>query len=250
MVINELPVGGIVRLGRYNMSHLNYNIEINWIKVSDDNHFITERVLLGTKFDEFESNWENNNDYWLSNIRQFINSDEANWYLPTHQYDKPVDYIYLNGGHSIRMSRYKGLLYYFEDKELSAFERFESGDFLRLPTSAEMLGGFRYFKKKSVRAYPVDEYGYLERKNYREGMYASYFVMDQRADGMVTEISRLGRFQSFMPCNYSGVRPVCKLKGHYELTPFIDNTYKMNLSSATPVKYFEETRSLDWLLGL
>lgn len=250
MVISELPVGSIVRFGRYSMGHLNYTIDINWIKVSDDNHFITEKVLLGTKYDEFESNWSNNDNYLLSNIRQFMNSDEANWYTPTHQYDKPTDYIYLDGGYSIRMLRYKGLLHYFEDKELSAFERLEYGDFLRLPTAVELMGKFPYFKRKGCRARPVDEYGYLERKNYHEGMFASYFVMDPRTDGMVTEINRMGRFHSFMPSNYSGVRPVCKLKGDYEVFPYGENTYKMNLSSATPVKYFEETQSLDWLLGL
>lgn len=250
MIIGELPVGSIVRFGRYQMSHMTNTADIDWIKVSEDNHFISEKVLLGMKFDEVESNWTVNNNYWLSNIRQFMNSDRENWFTPTHQYDKATDYIHLDGGCTIRMLRYKGLLYHFKDAELFAFERFESGDCLRLPKATEIMGGFKYFKRRGARAYPMDAYGSLERKNYRTGMFASYFVDDPRVDSLVTEVNRSGRFQGTNPACYSGVRPVCKLKAALEVIQSGENTYEMNLSSATPVKYFEETQSLDWLLGL
>ena len=250
MVIGELPIGSIVRFGRYSMGHLTHTIDIDWIKVSDDNEFISEKVLLGMKFDEVEANWMSNDDYWLSNLRQFMNSDNENWFMPTHQYDKPTDYIHLDGGYTIRMSRYKGLLYHFKDSEFGAFERMEFGDYLRLPKATEIMGGFKYFKRRGARARPVDAYGYLERKNYHEGMFASYFVSDPRTDGCVTEVNRLGKFSSQHPACYSGVRPVCKFKASSEVIKTGENTYEMNLSSAAPVKYFEETQSLDWLLGL
>ena len=254
MVINELPVGSVVRLGRYQLGHMDRTLDIDWIKVSKDNHFISAEVLLGMVFDAYESNWRTNNDYFLSNIRQFMNSEASTWYMPTHQHDKLHEYVYFNDtGITVRMSRYDGLLHHFTDEELSAFEPQNYGDFLRLPTEKEVNGVFPYFKKRGRKAFPVNEYGSLERKDYHEGMFASYYVIDERQDtptGEVGEITRSGQFRNIWPHVYSGVRPVCKLKADCEVEHSSGDTYKMNLSSATPVKYFEETQSVDWLLGL
>lgn len=255
MVISELPIGSTVQFGRYQMGHMTCTTDIKWIKVSNENHFISEKVLLGAVFDAYESNWRTNNDYLLSNIRQFMNSDISNWYTPTHRYDKEMGYIFFDEtGYTINMNRYDGLLHHFTDEELSAFELQPfTGDFLRLPTEREIAGGFPYFKKHGRKAYHEPEYGSLERKGYHEGMFASYYVIDEMQEvpnGEVGEISRSGRFRRIWPHMYSGVRPVCKLRADRKVTQITENTYKMNISSATPVKYFEETQSLDWLLGL
>lgn len=250
MVIGELPVGSILRFGRYKMGHITHSIDIDWIKASKDNFFISEKVLLGTKYDEMESNWATNSNYLLSNIRQFMNSDALRWFHPTHQYDKQTDYIYLDSGFTIRMARYQGLLYDFEEHELASFEPFEDGDYLRLPTEREISGGFQYFQKHGKRARPTDEYGNLERKNYRPGMYASYYVYNDDSSGMVTEMTRGGSFISIHPIQYSGVRPVCRIKDYLEVTHVAENTYQINYPEVTNAKYFDETNTIDWLLGI
>ena len=254
MVISELPIGSIVQFGRYQLGHMTCTTDISWIKVSKGNYFISEKVLIGAAFDAYESNWRTNNDYSLSNIRQFMNSDVERWYMPTHQHDKEMGYIfYEDTGYTVNTNRYKGLLHYFTDVELDAFEHLESGDFLRLPTKREIDGGFQYFIHRGRKAHAVDEYGSLERKDYFSGMFSAYYVLDEMQsvpDGEVCEVTRSGQFRNIWPHIYSGVRPVCKLKADIEVISVGENTYEMNLSSVTPVKYFEETQSLDWLLGL
>ena len=248
MVINELPVGSRVRFGRYAIANRD-PVEIDWIKVSKQNHFISEKALLGMKFDEFEMNYDYNSNYSESNIRQFMNSDEFPWFHPTTPNDRPTEYITFDSYITVDMKKYRGLLYYFTDIELSLIEK-QDGDYMRLPTVGEINGVFPYFRRYGRRAHPMDEYGCLERTNYKPGMYCSYYVDDRKNDGYVTEFDRSGSFNNIRPAHYSGVRPVCRL---YELSEVIQtgkNTYKMNLSSSEPVKFFKETQSIDWLLGI
>ena len=254
MVINELPIGSIVRFGRFMPVNSADLTNIKWIKVSNDNHFISKKVLIGAAFDAYELNWMSNNDYSLSNIRQFMNADTERWYMPTHQYDKEMGYLfYPDTGYTVNTGRYKGLLNYFTDAELGAFEHLENGDFLRLPTKREIEGGFPYFIHRGRKAHAIDSYGTIERKNYHRGMFASYYIIDESQSiphGSVGEVTRTGQFINILPHTHSGVRPVCKLMADREVTAVSENTYEINLSSATPGRYFEETQSLDWLLGL
>ena len=248
MVINALPVGSRVRFGRYAIANRD-PIEIDWIKVSKQAHFISEKALLGMKCDECEMNYDYNSNYSESKIRQFMNSDEFPWFHPTTPNDRSTEYITFDSYITVDMRKYRGLLYYFTDHELSLIEK-QNGDYLRLPTAREIDGGFPYFKRYGKRARPMDEYGYLERSNYKPGMYCSYYVDDGRNDGYVTEFDKSGNFNNIRPAHYSGVRPVCRL---YELSEVVEtgkNTYKMNLSSSDPVRFFKETQSIDWLLGI
>ena len=68
MVINELPIGSIVRFGRFMPVNSADLTNIKWIKVSNDNHFISKKVLIGAAFDAYELNWMSNNDYSLSDL--------------------------------------------------------------------------------------------------------------------------------------------------------------------------------------
>lgn len=254
MVISELPVGSILKFGRFQIGHMTDVKDINWIKVSKDNHFISEKVLIGAAFDAYELNWMSNNDYSLSNIRQFMNAETERWYVPTHQYDKEMGYLfYPDTGYTVNTGRYKGLLSRFTDAELGAFESFGNGDLLRLPTKDEIDGGFQYFIHRGRKAHAIDEYGAIERRNYHRGMFSSYYVIDENQsvpNGTVGEVTRSGQFANILPHTHSGVRPICKLIADREVVSIGENTYEMNLSSAMPGKYFEETQSLDWLLGL
>lgn len=248
MVINELPVGSIVRLGRYALGHRpDEMIDIDWIKVSRQNDFIAQKVLLGMQYDALE-NWNENTDYSYSNIRQFMNSDQHSWFHPTHPHDVCSSYITLDNWVSINISRYSGLLSFFYDEELKLIE--QSGhDSLRLPTAAEVMGGFPYFKRYGKRAHPVTQYGELAYDCFRESMFARYYVTGSERRP-VCEMDRAGNICEISPAKYSGVRPVCKIQSDAEVIETGKNTYKMNISSTGPVRFFKETQSLDWLLGL
>lgn len=247
MVINELPVGSIVRLGRFGFSHSDELVEIDWIKASKKNEFISQKVLLGTRYDAYEGWRRSNNNYELSNIRQFINSENSVWYQPTHPDDAPTDYVYLDSGVTINMSKYNGLLYYFRDEELSFIEK-QDGDYLRLPKAEEILGGFQYFKRYGIRGRPTDEWGHLVRADYHPGVFVPYFVIGNGKEPNVYEVTISGSIDSKDPHFYSGIRPVCILKPDAEIIRTGKNTYKMNLLSGEPIKYFKVTRSIDWLL--
>lgn len=252
MVISELPVGSVVRLGRYALGHRPDDmIDIDWIKVSKNNDFISQKVLLGIQFDAIECCNENY-DYSLSNIRQFMNSENHSWYHPTHPNDRGPEYVMLDSYVTIHAGRYSGLLSHFQDSEISVLEMVND-DYMRLPTVSEIVGGgFQYFKRYGKRAHPVYEFGQLSLDNYREGMYHRYYMIDDL--GPITpnlaEMGRDGNYGGISPAKYSGLRPVCKIKASAAVEQTGKNTYKMNISSTGAVKFFKETQSLDWLLGL
>lgn len=249
MVINELPVGSIVRLGRYALGHRPADmIDIDWIKVSKNNDFISQKVLLGIQFDAMEG-WCENRDYSQSNIRQFMNSEHHSWYHPTHPNDCGPSYLLLENYVTINTGRYSGLLSHFTDEEIGMISG-ESGDYLRLPTVSEVMGSFPYFKRYGKRAHPTTEFGLLTFNNFSEGMYHRYYLIDDRAAHGVVEMGRDGGYHDISPARYSGLRPVCKIKASATVIETGKNTYKMNISSTGPVKFFKETQSLDWLLGL
>ena len=248
MVINELPVGSRIKLGRYSLPHRSDDVfDIDWIKVSKQNDFISEKVICGMQFDAMEG-YDQNNNYYLSNIRQFMNSESHDWFHPTHSRDCGPGYVMLDSYIRTPLHRYSGLLSRFSDEEISVLEK--SGlDYMRLPTIEEIDGGFPYFKRYGKRAHPTTVFGSIERDNFKETMYSRYYVLGDNPF-FVYEVDRSGSFVTLSPAVYSGVRPVCKIKADVEIEQTGKNTYKMNLSSSEPVKFFKETQSIDWLLGI
>lgn len=248
MVINELPVGSKVRLGRYSLPHNSGNMfDIDWIKTSKQNEFISEKVLCGMQFDPMEG-FNQNCSYPLSNIRQFMNSECHSWFHPAHSNDCGPGYIMLDSYIRTPVHRYAGLLSFFADEEIALLDKFGT-DYMRLPTMEEIDGGFQYFKRHGKRAHPITAYGIIERNNFKETMYSRYYVLGD-SPYYVYEVDRSGNFATLSPAVYSGVRPVCKIKCNAEVIQNGENTYKMNLSSAGPVRFFKETQPINWLLGI
>lgn len=248
MVINELPVGSVVRLGRYSLAHRSDNMfDIDWIKVSKQNDFISQKVLLGMLFDAAEG-WTPNYDYSLSNIRQFMNSENINWFHPTHPNDRQQSWVMFENYVRTDISKYAGLLYHFTDGEISLIEK-QNGDYLRLPTFKELNGGFQYFKRHGRRSHPVEVYGNLSRDNFKDTMFASYYVLGDEVHGL-GEVDRMGQISHTSPARLSGVRPVCKLSGGTDVELIDGNTYKCCLSDEYSGRYFRETQPLSWLLDI
>lgn len=249
MVIGGLPIGSVVRLGRYALGHMSEDmIDIDWIKVSKDNEFISQRVLLGMQFDAKEG-WNANPNYLLSNVRQYMNSEQHHWYHPTHPDDVGPDRIMLDTYITINIGRYPGLLAHFSDNEIDRMEKI-NGDYMRLPAISDIIGGgLPYFKRHGKRAKPVDMFGHLALPGYRDGMYHQYYMTDDSLRN-VAEMGRDGNIKSICAYRYSGVRPICKIKCDTEVIETGKNTYKINLLSEGPIKFFKETQSVDWLLGI
>ena len=247
MVINELPVGSIVFLGSYRIADVFYELE--WIKVSKDNHFISKYVLNGMQYDAHEG-YSHNYDYHLSNIRQYMNSEDASWYKPTHPNDSAPSYFRYESYTMVNPCRWPGMLYHFNDGDMSCIDQ-ENGDYFRLPTVNEIMrGGFPYFNRKGKRAHPLPEYCSRERGYYSSGAFSSYFMLDDtRRDGLA-ELSRSGSIDRISPTRYSGIRPVCKLKADSIVEGYTNNTYKCVPDPSKARRYFEETQSIDWLLGI
>ena len=55
-----------------------------------------------------------NNNWSVSNIKQFLNSDQASWYSAQHQYDMPPNSANVDIN---AYDNHKGFLYYFSDEE-------------------------------------------------------------------------------------------------------------------------------------
>ena len=115
MKLSDLPIGSKIKFGRYQVKDEDPEV-ITWI-IIDQNHkrfpkdsttLYSEYILDRRSFDDDKYNGliepENpssddrddfgNNDYYLSNIRQWMNSDASygQWYHPTYEFDNPPYY--------------------------------------------------------------------------------------------------------------------------------------------------------------
>lgn len=120
MKISEVPLGSIIRFGSYAVRDEKPHV-INWYKVRSDNTLMSKEHEDYLSFDATEpDNHNGNNDYELSNIDQFLNKAEENWYVSTHETDAPP-----NESNCRRGSYYTdhpGFLGFFKDWEVSLIE--------------------------------------------------------------------------------------------------------------------------------
>lgn len=93
MLVSEAPIGTELVLGT------TQNEEIVWLKVSDQSDFITKRAIGYYSFDanEYQSTSRarrnhGNNFFPQSNIYKWLNSDDSNWFEPTHEFDVSPNY--------------------------------------------------------------------------------------------------------------------------------------------------------------
>lgn len=97
IALSELPVGAKIQ----DPNTKYYDAPIVWL-VADHGYYgetlttlVSERILTFKAFDASEPNnssdWRadfGNNDYKVSNIAQWLNSNEGNWFKPLHVYDQ------------------------------------------------------------------------------------------------------------------------------------------------------------------
>jgi hypothetical protein len=98
MVIKKLGIGEKIKLGSLN------GVPITWLTAGRDYYdlpdgsitLVSEFILKLMAFDAMETeNFERyrkdygNNDYLLSNVRQWMNSEAADWFSDMHEFDAP-----------------------------------------------------------------------------------------------------------------------------------------------------------------
>lgn len=94
--VGKLKIGAPLAMGRYSVSRDADPAPIVWLKGAPNSDFITEFAVDYLPFDAMEREnpsrqyyYSGNPDYTTSNLLQFLNSDQEDWYEPTHQYDAP-----------------------------------------------------------------------------------------------------------------------------------------------------------------
>ena len=130
---DSLSVGGTFFLGKYQVEsedpwdieweivHQTDNYQIARTKyVIDFRVFDAREKIKGTHTNNMRYIYGNNN-WSVSNIKQFLNSDQASWYSAQHTYDTPPtsEYVedYSNGITYSAYDTHKGFLYYWSDTE-------------------------------------------------------------------------------------------------------------------------------------
>ncbi len=128
-----------------------------------------------------------NNDYELSNIRQWLNSRGNDWFRKQHEYDAPPeDYEYTNG-----------FLTDFTEKELDAIKKLENGDLFYLPSvdEVDLVTGDEFDK------------GWV-RTRTPSSSYSSFVRIVNSSGALYFNNAYNGNF---------GVRPLCNLSSETEL---------------------------------
>lgn len=140
--ISNLPVGALVQFGRYAVE-AETPAEITWRIVAKSHQctpaypensvtLIADKIVDLRSYDAKEQNnnddvrgVEGNNNYSLSNIDQWLNSDGDTWYVARHGYDAPPTtaniYLYPNKDYrtSTEYNKHSGFLKHFTSDEKS-----------------------------------------------------------------------------------------------------------------------------------
>lgn len=247
MTVADMKVGDRLLFGTYTIeSALEECADtISWLKATRDNVFLSECVIDMVKFDNKEPNSTDdyhsrygNNNYELSNVRQYLNSHEIDWFVKMHDADEAP-----GGTNTYRYGDYAsnpGFLSRFEDYEIEVL----SGD-IELPTRGNVfgLGGaarFELFKRKGIRAHTSE----LLRRSWRnpgynETAYVPFWVADSDRSAYTYYVDRSGGLYSSTPSTSSGLRPKCKIrpdalvenvdgKNTYRLVPFEAKKKRIN----------------------
>ena len=132
MNFDSLSVGDTFFLGKYQVeSETPWPIEWEIVHQTDNYQIaMTKQIIDYRCFDAKESRntndrrkYDGNNNWSVSNIEQFLNSDQASWYSAQHQYDAPptsANCSYYNDCTTRNAyDSHKGFLYYWSDSEKS-----------------------------------------------------------------------------------------------------------------------------------
>ena len=125
--LSTMTLGSTFNFGKYQVeSEDPWSIEWEIVHQTDDYQIAQTKQIIDLRcFDAKEStNTDSNrkdygNNNWnVSNIKQFLNSDQATWYSAQHSYDAPPNSSNVYNNYN-PYDTHKGFLYYFSDEEKS-----------------------------------------------------------------------------------------------------------------------------------
>lgn len=235
MTIADLKVGAKLVFGAYGVGDATH--PITWLKANrEGGEFLSEFVLDLLKFDAEEQNspshehrYYGNADYGLSNIFQFMNSYEDDWFNPSHQYDCPPGNYNRPGDRTGDYLHHPGFLNAFEDYEIECL----AGS-VNLPTLANIFGAngeprMQFFNRKGFRGRPSSDLVYGKHGHcLEETSYCEYWLSDGTDSSSYRSfIGRDGSKHSTTADNAIGFRPKCVIKPTTEVEPIGDGSFRI-----------------------
>lgn len=225
--VGKIKVGTKLMFGQYGVS-ANEIFPIMWLKATPNGDFISEKVLDYICFDarerqsdDYSARMYGNPDYGVSNIIQFLNSYDENWWKPAHGKDMPPD-----GNNVFQVGdayqNHCGFLYNFEDYEIDSIVKklihTSNGavkSLMRLPSYEDFLGmnRFQLFSRRGIRANGTDDYVYRRGlyAGFDTGSYIDFWLSGLFGAGQPAILGRSGEMGNKTPYHSAGLRPVCTL---------------------------------------
>ena len=194
--LDSLSVGSTFTLGKYQVeSEDPWDIEWEIVHQTDDYQIaMTKQIIDLRTFDAIEANNTNsdrskkgNNNWSVSNIEQFLNSDQASWYSAQHTYDAPPSsancWHYSNGTTYNAYDTHKGFLYYWSDSDKSILKDMT----LTLANNTVTDGGGSYTWTGKVWLPTYTQMGGGQNNSISEGTKFSKFTNDSSKQKTIHE---------------------------------------------------------------
>ena len=183
--LSTTKVGDTLRLGKYQVeSEDPWTIDWEIVDIQGDYQIAMTKQIIDIRcFDAKEpTNTDStrkskgNNNWQYSNIKQFLNSDQSNWYSAQHTYDAPPSkdnvWQYDNGTTYNAYDTHKGFLYHWNDSEKSLLQDMT----LTLANNTVTDGGGSYTWTGKVFLPTYTQMGYGNNNNIAEGVQFSKFT--------------------------------------------------------------------------
>ena len=183
--LSTLSVGSTFKLGKYQVENETpWSIEWEVVHQTDTYQIaMTKQIIDCRPFDAKEptnpdTNRKNNgnNNWSVSNIEQFLNSDQASWYSSQHQYDAPPNkdncWQYDNGTTYNAYDTHKGFLYHWSADDKALLKDMT----LTLANNTVTDGGGSYTWTGKVFLPTYTQMGFGNINNIAEGIKFSKFT--------------------------------------------------------------------------
>lgn len=203
--IEDIKPGARIYLGKYAAKNSGTPEEISWLKADYGTKIISEKVLDYIQFDaperarsrEHRAFYYGYEVYELSNIYQYLNGCEMQWFSPSHPMDATPSY-----------AGRPGFLYYFDDYEINSIQNID------LPSLSNIIENdspdfMPLFKKHGIRPHPTERVVALT--DMGETSFSDFWVKDVSIQNTISVIGRDGQKHTRYPTYECGLRPVISL---------------------------------------
>ena len=183
--LSTLSVGSTFKLGKYQVENeAPWPIEWEIVHQTDDYQIAMTKQIIDLRcFDAAEPTNPNtdrknsgNNNWQYSNIEQWLNSDQANWYSAQHQYDAPPNkdncWQYNNGTTYNAYDTHKGFLYHWSNEDKALLKDYT----LTLANNTVTDGGGSYTWTGKVFLPTYTQMGFGQNNSISEGIKFSKFT--------------------------------------------------------------------------